>query len=144
MPPIPVVTQINPSRYGPQSTGSRLTLTCIAVKAVTGLTLPVETLWSGPNGTELMTSGSIIVANTVTEPLRTTQAITFTSLTTSQAGVYNCEAVLSSPALTIPYRTITSYTVLVSRKFHQNSLSLDVGSAYFVEKLPTIICTLIN
>ena len=116
MPPTPVLIQINPSRYGALSTGSRLTLTCIAVKAVAGLTLPAETMWSGPNGTELMTGGSIVVADTITEPLRTLQTITFTSLATSYAGVYNCEAVLSSPALTIPYQTITSYTVFVSCK----------------------------
>ena len=119
MPPTPVLTQINPSRSGPLNTGSRLTLTCIAVKAVTGLTLPAETLWSGPNGTELMSSGSIIVADAVVEPLRTVQTITFTSMATSHAGVYNCETTLSSPALTIPYQTITSYTVFVSRKFSQ-------------------------
>ena len=125
MPPTPVLTQINPSRYGALSTGSRLTLTCIAVKAVTGLTLPAETMWSGPNGTKMMTGGSIVVADAVVEPLRTLQTITFTSLTTSHAGVYNCRVALSSPALTIPYRTITSYTVSVSCKLHQNSLSLD-------------------
>lgn len=121
MPPTPVLIQINPSRYGALSTGSRLTLTCIAVKAVAGMTLPAETMWSGPSGTELMTGGSIVVADTITESLRTLQTITFTSLATSHAGVYNCEAALPSPALTFPYRTITSYTVFVSCKLHQNS-----------------------
>lgn len=95
------------------------------MKAVTGLTHPAETWWSGPNGTQLMTSGSIIVADTTVEPLRTTHTITFTSLATSHAGAYNCEVALSSPALTIPYQTTTSYTVFVSRKFFQNSLSFE-------------------
>ena len=127
MPRTPILIQINPSRYGPLSIGSRLSLTCITVKAVAGLTLPAETLWSGPNRTELMTGGSIVVANAIVEPLRTLQTITFTSLATSHAGVYNCEAALSSPALTIPYKTITSYSVFVSCKLYQNS-SLDVRS----------------
>ena len=116
VPRTPIVIQINPSRYGPQTTGSRLTLTCIAAKTVTGLTLSVETLWSGPNGTELMTSDTIIVADATMEPLRTIHTITFTSLATSHAGVYNCEVVLPSPALTTSYQTTTSYTVFVSRK----------------------------
>ena len=117
VPPTPVLIQVNPSRYGSLNTGSRLTLTCIAVKATTGLTLPAETSWFGPNGTKLMTSDSIIVADAVMEPLRTVHTITFTSLSTSHAGVYSCGASLSSPALTIPYQTMTSHTVLISRKF---------------------------
>lgn len=87
------------------------------MKAVTGLTLPAETSWYGPNGTELMTSDGIMVADAVMEPLRTVQTITFTSLATSHAGVYNCGVSLSSPALTIPYQTMTSHIVFVSRKF---------------------------
>ena len=121
MPPTPLLTQITPSRYGALSTGSWLSLTCIAVKAVTGLTHPAQTTWYGPNGTELMTGSSIVVANAIVEPLRTLQTITFTSLATSHAGVYSCEAVQSSPALTTPYRTITSYTVFVSCKLYKNT-----------------------
>ena len=141
VPPTPIVIQINPSRYGPQTTGSRLTLTCIAVKTVTGLTLPVETLWSGPNGTELMTSDTIVVADATVEPLRTIHTITLTSLAASHAGVYNCEVALPSPALTTPYQTTTSYTVFVSCKSHQNSLSLDVGSFMFHIFATHLLCS---
>ena len=112
------MTQINPSRYGSLSTGSRFTLTCIAVKAVDGLTLPAATLWYGPSGTELGTNDSIIVAEATVEPLRTVHAITFTSIATSHAGVYNCETMLFSPALSIPYEAVTSYAVLVTGEFH--------------------------
>lgn len=132
MPPTPLLTQITPSRYGALSTGSWLSLTCIAVKAVTGLTHPAQTTWYGPNGTELMTGSSIVVANAIVEPLRTLQTITFTSLATSHAGVYSCEAVQSSPALTTPYRTITSYTVFVSCKLYKNTW---IHVPFMLEKL---------
>lgn len=123
------MTQINPSSTGPHNTGSRFTLTCITVKAVAGLTYPTEIQWTGPNGTELMTGDRITVADVVMESLRTVQTITFSSLSTSQAGVYSCQTSLFSPALTIPYQTVTSYTVVVSCKF-QIILDLYVDSKH--------------
>ena len=50
----------------------------------------------------------------VFESLRTTHTISFSALSTADAGVYNCEGTISSPALTNAYQTMTSYTVTIS------------------------------
>ena len=114
MPPSPLTTQINPSSAGTQRAGSGYSLTCIAVKTASGLTQSARTLWRGPDGVTVVTGGSITVADPVYESLRTRQTISFTSLSTAHAGVYTCDGTLSSPALTTPYQTTTSYTVAIS------------------------------
>lgn len=114
MPPSPLITQINPSSAGTQRAGSGYSLTCIALKTASGLTQSAQTLWRGPDGVAVVTGGSITVADPVYESLRTRQTITFSSLSTAHAGVYTCEGTLSSPALTTPYQTTSSYTVAIS------------------------------
>ena len=120
VPPTPVTTQINPSIAGTQRAGSGYMQTCIAVKTASGLTRSVQTLWTGPNGDAVVTGGSITVADAMFEPLRTVQTVTFSPLSTIHAGVYSCEATLSSPALTTVYRTMSSYTVTVSGELYMH------------------------
>lgn len=108
------MTQINPSSAGTQRAGSGYSLTCIALKAASGLTRSAQTLWRGPDGVAIATGGSVTVADPVYESLRTLQTVTFSSLSTAHAGVYSCEGTLSSPALTSAYQATTSYTVTIS------------------------------
>jgi hypothetical protein len=63
------------------------------------------------------------VADAVYESLRTRQTVTFGSLSTAFAGVYTCEGSLSSPALTSPYQTTTSYTIGISGRLQCTSMS---------------------
>ena len=104
---------INPSSTGTPTAGSGYTLTCVALKTVSGLMQAAQTLWTGPNGTPVSTSGSTVLAGAMSEPLRTTQNITFGSLSTSDAGVYMCASTLSSSALTTPFQNMQSYGVTV-------------------------------
>ena len=113
-PPTPVMILFNPSSSGAQTAGSRYTLDCIALKTASGLTQAAQTQWRGTNGMPVVTSGSFVLGDAVSEPLRTVQNITFGSLSTSDAGVYTCEVTLSSPALATPYQTMQTYTVIVS------------------------------
>ena len=94
--------------------GSQYTLTCIALKTNSGLTSSAQTQWVGPSGTAVVTGGAITLASPVSEPTRTLQMVTFTSLSTAHAGVYSCEGTFASPALTTDYQANTSYTVTVS------------------------------
>lgn len=108
------MTQINPSSAGTQRAGIGYSLTCIAFKTASGLTRSAQTLWRGPDGDAVATGGSITIADPVYESLRTLQTVTFSPLFTAHAGVYNCEGILSSPALTSTYQTTTTYTVTIS------------------------------
>ena len=110
------MTQIIPSSAGTQRAGSQYTLTCIALKSSSGLTSSAQILWTGPSGAAVMTEGGITLSDPVVESLRTSQTITFSSLSTAHAGVYNCQGILSSPALTTSYQTTTPYTVTISGK----------------------------
>lgn len=105
---------INPSITGTPTAGSGYSLNCIALKSASGLTQPAQTQWRGPDGTPVVTNGNTVLASAVSEPLRTIQSITFGSLSTLDAGVYTCEATLSSPALTTPYQTMQLYAITVS------------------------------
>ena len=106
---------INPSSTGTQTAGtSGYTLTCIALKSVSGLTQLAQTQWRGPDGALVGTNDTIILSDPVLEPLRTVQNITFSPLSTSNAGVYTCESTLSSPALTTPYQAVQSYAVTIT------------------------------
>ncbi len=116
VPPSPVMVLINPSITGTQVAGSAYTLSCIALKSVSGLTQSAQTQWIGPNGAPLATNGNIVVDSAVTGSLRTTQNVTFSSLFTSDAGVYTCRSTLSSPALATPYQTMQTYTIIISGK----------------------------
>ena len=107
---------INPSIAGTQIAGSAYTLSCIALKSVSGLTQSAQTQWIGPAGVPLATTGNIVVGGAVTGALTTTQNVTFSSLSTSDAGVYTCRSTLSSPALATPYQTMQTFTVTVSGK----------------------------
>lgn len=124
---------INPSSTGTPITGSGYTLTCIALKSASGLTQSAVTLWRGPRGGAVATNGTTVLSGAVTESLRTVQNITFGSLSTSNAGVYTCEATLSSPALATPYQATQSYTVTVSGIFmHHKPPSLLTFGCYFM------------
>ena len=116
VPPSPVMILINPSLAGTQVGGSAYTLSCIALKSISGLTQPAQIQWIGPNGATLVTNGNIVVNRAVTDTLRTTQNVTFSALATSDAGVYSCQSTLSSPALTTPYQIMQTYTIVVSGK----------------------------
>ena len=120
VPPSSLMTQISPSSTGTQRAGSGYSLTCIALKTASGLTRSAQTLWRGPDGVAIITGGGITVADPVYESLRTRQTVTFSSLSTALAGVYTCEGTLSSPALTSPYQTTTSYTVSISGRLPFN------------------------
>lgn len=117
---------VNPSSTGTPSAGSIYTLTCIALKTVSGLTRSVQTLWTGPNGVPLVTNGSTVVAAAISESLSTTQNVTFGSLSTSDAGVYTCESTLSSPALTTPYQTMQTRAITILGTVSV----LDIGGIY--------------
>lgn len=101
---------INPSATGIVSAGSGYTLTCIALKTVSGLTQSILTRWTGPDGAPVVTSGSAAVS----ESLRTIQNITFDSLSTSDAGEYGCVSTYTSPAVKTPYQMTRFHEVTVS------------------------------
>ena len=110
------MTQITPSSTGTQRAGSQYTLTCVALKSSSGLTSSAQMLWTGPSGAAVMTGGSLTLSLPVIGPLRTIQTITFSSLSTAHAGVYNCQGTLSSPALTTDYQTTTLFILTLSGK----------------------------
>ena len=110
---------VSSSATGIITAGSRYTLTCIALKTASGLTKSAQTQWIGPNGGPVASSGATVVSGVVFESLRTVQNITFSSLSTSDAGEYRCVSTLTSPALSTPYQTTTLHEVTVSGIFHE-------------------------
>ena len=80
--------------------GSSLTLTCsIELSEAVDIAVTVNTVWSGPPGTQFTTSTS--VATMVTATTYTSTA-TISSVETSDSGEYNCTATVSS---TSPFLT---------------------------------------
>ena len=114
VPSSPVMVLINPSTTGVVTAGSRYTLTCIALKTASGLTQFATTQWTGPDGSPIVTGGSVVLFGAATESLRTVQNITFGSIPTSDAGMYHCASSLTSPALSSPFQTAQSHAVIVS------------------------------
>ena len=114
MPPIPVTVLINPSSTAAPTAGSGYILSCVALKSASGITQSAQTQWRGPSGSAVTTNGSTVLSSAVSGPLRTVQNITFRSVSTSDAGVYTCQAILFSSALTIPFLTTQSYTIRIT------------------------------
>lgn len=105
---------INPSSTGIQTAGTAYTITCIALKSASGFSQSPQVMWRNPNGNLVANGGGITLGNPVSDSLRTVQALTFNTLSTSEAGAYSCEATLSSSALTTSYQVNQSHTVSVS------------------------------
>lgn len=116
MPPIPVTVLINPSSTGVPTAGSGHILSCLALKSASGITQSSQTQWRGPSGSAVMTNGSTVLSTAVSGPLRTVQNITFRSLSTSDAGIYTCQVILFSSALTTPFLTTQSHTLRITGK----------------------------
>ena len=119
--PQPLITVlINPSIIGEPALRQVYALTCVAVKSVSGLIQPTQIIWRTSDGAPVVTSDSITLSSPVSYSLITIQTITFNKLSTSEAGVYSCEAIQFSQALSSPYWTNLSYTISVA------------GTCYFI------------
>ena len=96
------------------------------MKSASGITRAAQTQWRGPSGSAVMTNGSVVLTSAVSGPLRTVQNVTFRLLTTSDAGVYTCQAILFSSALTVPYLTTQSYTLRITSMRNVESVCMRV------------------
>ena len=92
--------------------GSTLTLTCTIelIEAVDDATVTVNTVWSGPTGTQFTTTTSLAtrIANTTY-----TSRATLSSVGTSDSGEYTCTAKLSSTSPSVIESEEVSGTVVL-------------------------------
>ena len=80
--------------------GQLLNLTCsIELSEVVDITVTVNTVWSGPSGTQFTTTTSVATRMTATSY---TSTATISSVETSDSGEYTCTATVSS---TSPFLT---------------------------------------
>ena len=117
VPPLTAVT-VTASPDGTIFTGSSLTLTCsIELSEAVNIAVTVNTVWSGPPGTQFTTTTS--VASMVTATTYTSTA-TISSVETSDSGEYTCTATVSS----------TSNSFVLASGGALGSTSVTVGMCY--------------
>ena len=98
-------------------TGSSLTLTCsIELSEAVNITVTVNTVWSGPSGTQFTTTTSVATRMTATTY---TSTVTISSVETSDSGEYTCTATVSStsPFLTDSELMLSSTNIVVGMTF---------------------------
>jgi len=123
---------VNPSSSGVPAAGSSFTITCVALKSASGFSQSPQVSWTSPSGGIVTSGGGLTLASPMTDSLRTTQALTFDTLSTAEAGVYTCDASLSSSALTSPYQTNETHTVQVSGESLHINNTLCFSSVFLV------------
>lgn len=85
--------------------GQEFNLTCTITVREDKLNSSVDIQWIGPNGTAVVSVGSLVVGDPVISEGTTSLTLQFTSLFTSHGGEYTCVADLESDS--------TVYTVSV-------------------------------
>ena len=110
----------------PPLAGTRYTLRCVVSKTINGLTNTPTAAWEFDGGTEITTGGNIVV----TTPSAGVAELTFSDITTSQAGTYICRARLTSPALNVDQEVTESVDINVLGEC--NSLYTNVIRVYCV------------
>ena len=116
--PPPTAVTLTASPNGTIFTGSPLTLTCsIELSEAVNIAVTVNTVWSGPPGTQFTTTTS--VATTMTATTYTSTA-TISSVGTSDSGEYTCTATVSS----------TSNSFVLASGGATGSTSVTVGMCY--------------
>ena len=92
--PPPTAVTVTASPDDPILTGSSLTLTCsIELSEAVDIAVTLNTVWSGPPGTQFTTSTPVATRMTATTY---TSTATISSVETSDSGEYTCTATVSS------------------------------------------------
>ena len=116
--PPPTAVTVTASPDGTIFTGSSLTLTCsIELSEAVNIAVTVNTVWSGPSGTQFTTTTS--VASMLTATTYTSTA-TISSVETSDSGEYTCTATVRS----------TSNSFVLASGGATGSTSVTVGMCY--------------
>ena len=94
--------------------GHLLSLTC-SIELSEAVVMTVNTVWSGPSGTQFTTSTSVATRITATSY---TSTATISSVETSDSGEYTCTATVSSisPFLTDSNKVFGVRSITVKRK----------------------------
>ena len=117
VPPLTALT-VTASPNGTIFTGSSFTLTCsIELSEAVDIAVTVNTVWSGPPGTQFTTITSVATRMTATTY---TSAATIGSVGTSDSGEYTCTATVSS----------TSNSFVLASGGATGSTSVTVGMCY--------------
>ncbi len=112
----PMMVLISPSSTETPTAGTAYTLTCVGLKSASGFSQSPQIVWSNSNGDSLTSGGSITLGNPISNSLRTSQTLTFNTLSTAEAGIYSCAATLSSAALDSRFQANQTQTVSVIGK----------------------------
>ena len=116
--PPPSAVTVTASPNGTIFTGSSLTLTCsIELSEAVNITVTVNTVWSGPPGTQFTTTTSVATRMTATTY---TSTATISSVETSDSGEYTCTATVNS----------TSNSFVLASGGVTGSTSVNVGMYY--------------
>ena len=116
--PPPTAVTVTASPNGTIFTGSPLTLTCsIELSEAVNIAVTVNTVWSGPPGTQFTTTTSDATMMTATTY---TSTDTISSVETSDSGEYTCTATVS----------LTSNSFVLASGGATGSTSVTVGMCY--------------
>ena len=116
--PPPTAVTVTASPDGTIFTGSSLTLTCsIELSEAVNIAVTVNTVWSGPPGTQFTPTTSVATRMTATTY---TSTATISSVETSDSGEYTCTATVSS----------TSNSFVLASGGATGSTSVTVGMCY--------------
>ena len=100
------------SSVNPSVAGYNYSLTC-TVTLIEGMLGTPNVWWTNSNGQVVESSGDIVLHDSVTVGLATNLTLYFDPIRVTDGGTYNCLASISSPALTIPLNSSTSYVINV-------------------------------
>lgn len=90
--------------------GYPYTLTC-TIDLTEGVSGSLQIRWIDSNGQQLLTGDNIVVGPPVISSLTTNLTLTFKTLRLTDEGVYTCNAILSSPADSLPVNSSVSHFI---------------------------------
>lgn len=96
----------------PSVAGYNYTLTC-TVTLTEGILGTPTIWWTNADGQQISSSGDIILHDSMTSGLTTNLTLYFDPIRTTDEGIYNCVASVSSPSLATPLNSSTTYFISV-------------------------------
>ena len=111
--------------------GQSYSMDCVAYKTRSGLINSATLQWISPTGTRLSSRGDLLLEGPTNIGSSSELVVQFSTLHTSHAGTYTCQASLSSPALTSSIIKNASLGITVQSKSLNIYKYTEIALKYF-------------
>ena len=118
-----LVLMISVNSSGNASLGEMLTLECFVTREV-NVSGSLLLQWMGPDGSQVVSTGPVVVGSPVTSGDTTSLSLQFSTLYTSHGGLYTCRGNFDSQNIT--YNVSSSQDVIVLGNFLQSAVQISL------------------